>query len=160
MASPEPTTITGQASSKTAIATGGGPKAAATTTATATAGGGRSLDLHSLTQNSNVAPAAEDPGDGPKAPGQCFSQGQVQSVIALHQVAIRRSCWERDPTTKPTVNVSVSMTIGADGSPQGVAASGDEGSVAKCIENDVRGWHFPSMGCSQKTGFSFKFVRQ
>jgi predicted Zn finger-like uncharacterized protein len=159
-ASPEPTTSTTQAGPKTPIAGGGGPKAIATAAATASAAGGRSLDLHSLTQNSNVAPAAEDLGDGPKAPGQCFSQGQVQSVIALHQVAIRRSCWERDPTTKPTVNVSVSMTIGTDGSPQGVAASGDEGSVAKCIENDVRGWHFPAMGCSQKTGFSFKFVRQ
>ena len=52
------------------------------------------------------------------------------------------------------------MTVGADGSAQGVSASGDEPSVAKCIENDVRGWHFPAMGCSQKTGFPFKFVRQ
>ncbi len=135
---------------------GGGPKvAAATPTST-----GRSLDLHSLAQNSNVGPG-EDPGsEGPKAPGQCFSQGQVQQVIGLHQLAIRRACWERDPTTKPSVNVAVSMTIGTDGIPQGVSASGDEASVAKCIENDVRGWHFPAMGCSQKTGFSFKFVRQ
>jgi hypothetical protein len=121
---------------------------------------GRSLDLHSLAQNSNVGPG-EDPGsEGPKAPGQCFSSGQVQQVIGMHQLAIRRACWERDPTTKPTVNVTVSMTIGSDGTPQGVSASGDEASVAKCIENDVRGWHFPAMGCSQKTGFSFKFVRQ
>ena len=84
----------------------------------------------------------------------------MQNVIGLHQVSIRRACWERDPTTKPSVNVAVSMTIGPDGAPQGVSASGDEASVAKCIENDVRGWHFPAMGCSQKTGFSFKFVRQ
>jgi hypothetical protein len=129
--------------------------------ASTAAAGGRSLDLHSLTQNSSVAPTSDDPGtDGPKAPGQCFSQGQVQQVIGLHQLAIRRSCWERDPTTKPTVNIGVSLTIGPDGSAQNVSASGDEQSVARCIENDVRGWHFPAMGCSQKTGFSFKFVRQ
>jgi predicted Zn finger-like uncharacterized protein len=140
------------------VVTGGGPKVAAGGSAPTSTG--RSLDLHSLAQNSNVGPG-EDPGsEGPKAPGQCFSSGQVQQVIGLHQLAIRRACWERDPTTKPSVNVGVSMTIGSDGIPQGVSASGDEASVAKCIENDVRGWHFPAMGCSQKTGFSFKFVRQ
>jgi predicted Zn finger-like uncharacterized protein len=144
---------------KAPTGSGGGAKVASA--AAAPANTGRSLDLHSLAQNSNYAPGAEDPGsEGPKAPGQCFSSGQVQNVIGLHQVSIRRACWERDPTTKPSVNVAVSMTIGPDGSPQGVSASGDEASVAKCIENDVRGWHFPAMGCSQKTGFSFKFVRQ
>jgi predicted Zn finger-like uncharacterized protein len=120
---------------------------------------GRSLDLHSLA-GSNVAPGEEPGGDAPAAAGQCLSGGQVQQVIQNHQLAIRRSCWERNPTVKPTVNVSVSMTVGADGSAQGVSASGDEISVAKCIENDVRGWRFPAMGCSQRTGFSFKFVRQ
>ncbi len=138
------------------VAMGGAPHAS-----TAPANPGRSLDLHSLT-GSNVAPG-EDPGgggDAPAAAGQCLSGGQVQQVIGLHQLAIRRTCWERNPTVKPTVNVSVSLTVGPDGSAQGVSTSGDELSVAKCIENDVRGWHFPAMGCSQKTGFSFKFVRQ
>jgi hypothetical protein len=84
----------------------------------------------------------------------------VQNVIGLHQVGIRRSCWERSPTTKPSVNVSVALTVGPDGSAQNVTATGDEPSVAKCIENDVRNWRFPAMNCSQKTGFSFKFVKQ
>ncbi len=154
----EPAASAAPAATKTAVASAGGPKPS--NGAASPASTGRSLDLHSLAQNSNVGPG-EDPGsEGPKAPGQCFSSGQVQQVIGLHQLAIRRACWERDPTTKASVNVSVSMTIGADGSPQGVSASGDEASVAKCIENDVRNWHFPAMGCSQKTGFSFKFVRQ
>jgi predicted Zn finger-like uncharacterized protein len=137
------------------VAMGGAPHAAA-----GPATPGRSLDLHSLT-GGNIAPG-EDPGGGqaPAAAGQCLSGGQVQQVIGLHQLAIRRSCWERNPTVKPTVNVSVSLTVGPDGSAQSVSTSGDEISVAKCIENDVRGWHFPAMGCSQKTGFSFKFVRQ
>ncbi len=121
---------------------------------------GRSLDLHSLS-GTNVAPVGDEPaGESPAAAGQCLSGGQVQQVIQMHQLAIRRTCWERNPTAKPTVNVSVNMTVGGDGSAQSVSASGDEPSVAKCIENDVRNWHFPAMGCSQKTGFSFKFVRQ
>lgn len=134
------------------------PGVAAPTTPTST---GKSLDLHGLTQGAaNVTPTDEPGGQAPRAPGQCFSEGQVQQVIGLHQVAIRRSCWERNPTNKPTVNVSVSLTIGPDGSPQGVTASGDDPSVATCIASDVRGWRFPAMGCSQKTAFSFKFVRQ
>jgi predicted Zn finger-like uncharacterized protein len=138
------------------MAMGGGSHAAAAPTAP-----GRSLDLHSITSGTSVAPS-EDPGgnDAPAAPGQCLSGGQVQQVIGLHQLAIRRTCWERNPTVKPTVNVAVALTVGPDGSAQNVSTSGDEASVAKCIENDVRSWHFPAMGCSQKTGFSFKFVRQ
>jgi predicted Zn finger-like uncharacterized protein len=146
-----------------ATTTGHAPIAAGTPhpAAAAAAAPGRSLDLHALTQGTSVAPTDEPGGgDAPAAAGQCLSGGQVQQVIQLHQLAIRRSCWERNPTTKPTVNVSVSMTVASDGSAQGVSASGDELSVAKCIENDVRTWHFPAMGCSQKTSFAFKFVRQ
>jgi len=147
------TTIVGKQPSPTA-----GSKVVATA---APQSPGRALDLHALAQNApTIAPVDELGGDAPKAAGQCFSEGQVQQVIGLHQVAIRRACWERNPTAKLTVNVSVSMTIGSDGSAQSVAANGDEPSVAKCIENDVRGWRFPAMGCSQKTNFSLKFVRQ
>ena len=39
----------------------------------------------------------------------------------LHQLGIRRACWERNPTAKPTVNVSVSLTVGPDGSAQSVS---------------------------------------
>jgi hypothetical protein len=141
------------------IAMGGPPKPGASSTApapTATAKG--PLDLGGL---GGASPRpGDDPGAAPPAPGQCFSSGQVSSVIGLHQPGIRRSCWERNPTTKPTVNVNVSLTIGPDGSPQSVNASADELTVAKCVENDVRTWHFPAMGCSQQTSFSFHFVRQ
>ncbi len=75
-------------------------------------------------------------------------------------MGIRRTCWERNTSTKNAVNVSVSLTIGPDGTPQGTTATGDDPAVAKCIENDVRGWHFPAMGCSQKIAVPFKFVRQ
>jgi predicted Zn finger-like uncharacterized protein len=133
---------------------GGSDKPGATST-----GAKGPLDLSGLT-GQNVAPTPDMGGDTPKAPGQCLSEGQVSSVINAHRVAVNRTCWERNPTQKPAVNVGVTLTIGADGSAQGVSASGDEPSVAKCIENDVRNWRFPAMGCSQKTSFSFKLVRQ
>ncbi len=147
------------APTKGPVAMGGPPKPGATSNAGANPGHGP-LDLHGLTGNT-VTPTDDQGGDnGSKAPGQCFSSGQVTQVIGLHQPGIRRACWERNPTTKPTVNVSVSLTIGPDGSPQSVSANADESSVAKCVENDVRSWRFPAMGCSQQTSFSFHFVRQ
>lgn len=134
----------------------GGSVARAAPAPTAT---GRSLDLHGLGGN-GVALADDPSGDGPKAAGQCLSEGQVQRVVQLHMVAVRRACWERSQTTKASVNVNVALTVGADGSAQAVTASGDDPSVAKCIENDVRGWHFPAMGCTQKTSIPFKFLLQ
>jgi predicted Zn finger-like uncharacterized protein len=136
-----------------------GSNRAAASGGAAPASTGRSLDLHGLS-GSAIAPTDEMGSDGPKAAGQCFSEGQVSQVIGQHQVAIRRACWERNTSAKSSVNVSVSLTIGADGTAQGVSASGDDPSVAHCIENDVRNWHFPNMGCSQKIAVPFKFVRQ
>jgi predicted Zn finger-like uncharacterized protein len=119
------------------------------------------LDLGGL-RTGAVAPT-DDPGSGSEAPhaaGQCITGSQVQQVIGLHRVGLQRSCWERSASQKPSANVTVSLTIGADGTAQGVSASGDDMTVAKCIESDVRGWHFPAMGCSQPTSIPFHFVRQ
>lgn len=154
-----PDTTATAAPTKGPIAMGSPPKPGSAGSNAGASPGHGPLDLHGLTGNS-VTPTEEPGESGPKAPGQCFSSGQVTQVIGLHQPGIRRACWERNPTTKPTVNVSVSLTIGPDGSPQAVSANADESSVAKCVENDVRSWRFPAMGCSQQTSFSFHFVRQ
>jgi hypothetical protein len=137
----------------------GGARSAIAAPAATPSNTGRSLDLHGLSGNT-VTPTEEMGSEGPKAAGQCFTEGQVAQVIGQHQVAIRRACWERNSSSKSSVNVSVSLTIGPDGSAQGVSASGDDPAVAHCIENDVRNWRFPNMGCSQKIAVPFKFVRQ
>lgn len=122
---------------------------------------GRPLDLHSLTANTSIAPTDEPgAGDNASTSGQCISQAQILQVYGQHQVGVRRMCWDRNQNTRPTVSVSVSMTIATDGSAQSVVATGDDLAVAKCIENDVRGWHFQPMGCSQRVNIPFKFVRQ
>jgi predicted Zn finger-like uncharacterized protein len=127
---------------------------------TASGSNGRTLDLHGIGGGPTITPT-DDPGsDGPKAAGSCISEGQIRQVIQLHQIAIQRTCWERNASTKIAVNVSVTATIAPDGTTQGATATGDDPAVAKCIENDVRGWHFPAMGCSQKIAVPFKFVRQ
>ncbi|MGA2450947.1 MAG: GYF domain-containing protein [Polyangiaceae bacterium] len=133
------------------------PSPAATAAASASS---RPLDTHSFVPPSFGAIPTDDTTESPKAPGQCQSEGQVQQVIAQHQTAIRRTCWERNQSDKPAASVAVALTIGPDGSPQGVSVTGDDPTVAKCIEGDLHSWHFPAMGCAQKTAFSLKFVRQ
>jgi len=158
---PEPATPTASPAAKAPAA----PRATATAAPSPNAAAsnpGRSLDLHSLAQSAPaITPTDEPSGDAPKgSSGQSLTEGQVQQVIAAHRTAIGRVCWERNPTSKNAVNVSVLLTVGGDGSAQNVSATGDEGSVAKCIENDVRTWRFPATGSSQRTNFSLKFVRQ
>ena len=155
--SPTPT------ASKGVVAMAAGPRstasAAAAPTATST---GRGLDLHGLSPGTNVVPT-DDPGSGgdaPKAAGQGVSGAQVSQVVGLHQVALRRTCWERNPSQKTAVNVSVTFTVAGDGTVQGVSASGDEPSIAQCIANDIRGWHFPATGTAQPVNVPFHFVKQ
>jgi hypothetical protein len=156
-ATTEPTSSAAVAANASGPRAGGGGGAGSHASAAAPAPT-KQLNLGGIGRS---GPAPEDFGnEGPAAPGQCLSSGQVQNVIGLHQVGIRRTCWDRNPTNKPSVKVNVSLTVGPDGSAQNVSATGDEPSVAKCIENDVQNWHFPAMNCSQKTGFSFNFVKQ
>jgi predicted Zn finger-like uncharacterized protein len=155
---PDPGTTPSTASGPRAVAMAATPKA--TTSATAPAAHGP-LDLHGLT-GTTIAPV-DDPGggsDAPKAPGQCLSEGQIRQVIGLHSVGLRRTCWERTSGQKTSANVTVTFTVGGDGSAQGVSASGDDAAVASCIASDVRGWHFPAMGCTQGASIPFHFVRQ
>jgi hypothetical protein len=160
--SPTSTGSAAAATTRTAVAMASPAKTAspgAATTAAAPAHG--PLNLQGLT-GTTIAPT-EDPGgsnDAPKAPGQCLSEGQVSQVIGMHSVGLRRACWERSTSQKQTANITVSLTIGGDGAAQGVSASGDDAAVASCIANDVRNWHFPAMGCSQRTAIPFHFVRQ
>lgn len=136
----------------------GGPAPSATATAAAHG----PLDLQGL--GSGGPRPTDDPGggggSGGPAPGSGITSGQVQQVIGLHQPGVKRACWERNPTTKAAVNVSVSLTVNGDGTTSNVSATSDEPSVAKCVENDVRTWHFPAMGAAQPTAFSFHFIRQ
>jgi len=133
------------------------PVAAVTATATAQP---RPIDTHLAQTQSLGAIPTDNASESMAPPSQCQSEGQVQQVIGLHQPAMRRTCWERSAGDKLAASVSVALTIGPDGSSQGVSVTGDDPSLAKCIENDVRSWHFAPMGCAQKTAFSLKFVRQ
>ena len=109
-----------------------------------------------------VAPT-DDPGggDAPKAPGQCFSEGQVHAGHRPAPVGHPpRVLGAQHPTTKPTVNVIVSLTIGADGSGAGRLGVGRR-ALRRQVHRERRAQlALPAMGCSQQTSFPFHFVRQ
>jgi hypothetical protein len=158
-ASPPPT---GSATTKGPLAmapTTKGTTTAPTASATTTGTGGQKLDLGGLKGLSGV-PTENTAGGNNAAAGQCLSEGQVRSVIASREYAIRKVCWLNSPSTRPSANISVFVSIGPNGNVESVSATGDDPVVAKCVESNVRSWSFPAGGCTQKTGFSFKFLRQ
>jgi serine/threonine protein kinase len=99
----------------------------------------------------------DDAGTAPKEVAPCVSDEQVQKVVRFHLIHLNRSCFERVEPSKASVNINAMVTIGADGVPQTVTASGDDPSVAQCVEGHVRLWHFPAAGCTQKTAIPFRF---
>ena len=70
----------------------------------------------------------------------------VQRVVATNRAAIKRACWERAELGRmPThVGVTVTLTIGTDGSVTQSASEGDDHAIANCIEMQARRWRFPS----------------
>jgi hypothetical protein len=137
--------------------TTGKPNPLATATSTSR---GPGVDLSGLTgQRSDPSPT-DNGGASAAAPGQCLSEGQVQSVISQHYAGIKRACWERSGSTKSAANISVSLTVSPGGDATGVSASGDDPVIANCIANDVRSWHFAGGGCAQRVNIPFHFVRQ
>jgi hypothetical protein len=123
-------------------------------------GGGTDANAPIRPPPSQEPPAPKASSKGSAAPGQCLSAEQVQSVVTTHQVAMQRVCWEWRPTAHTTASVTLMFTVGPDGSPVSVSATGDDDVVASCIQNDVQQWRFPAMGCSQSISVPFQFSRQ
>ncbi len=93
------------------------------------------------------------------AGGGSMTEAQITSVVMLHQAGVKRTCWERSSGTTASANVSVQIAVGPLGVVQSAQATGNDPVVAHCIENEVRGWKFPS-GSSLPIVIPFHFVRQ
>jgi hypothetical protein len=140
------------------LATGPAPKGTAAAAGTASAAG--ALDLGGLGEGrTQIAEDPNNPANAPRPAGQCLSEAQVMNVINIHQAGVRRVCWDQSPSTKSSVNISVSLTIGGGGGVEAASAGGDDNSVASCVAQQVRRWSFPAMGCQQKTAFGYHFIR-
>jgi predicted Zn finger-like uncharacterized protein len=157
-ASGEPAPIASAPTAKVATGgapkTGGGPVAAA---APPKAGGIDLGGLGPIAGGPNVGAA----GAGPGAGGGGLDSSSVERVVASHRSGVKRTCWERGGADqKSSVNVTVSAQVGPAGNVVGTSSSGDDPQVAKCIENQVKGWMFSAPGATTTVNIPFKFVRQ
>ena len=145
-----------------AVALGGPgqrPAVASSTPSSASAASASGMDLSGLGgSQTTLNPDGTGPGAA-KPAGQCYSDGQLMGAVNTHQAGIRRVCWERTPSTRSVANISVNISIGPAGNVESAGAGGDDSIVAGCVQQQVRTWTFPAMGCSQKASFGYKFIR-
>jgi hypothetical protein len=118
-----------------------------------------SLDAGSPTPapTTTHATAALEAGSPPKEAAPCLSEEEVQKVMRPHLTRLNRMCFARNETDRSSVNVNATLTIGVDGVPQTVTASGDDTAVSQCVETHLRGWRFPAAGCTEKISIPFRF---
>jgi hypothetical protein len=96
----------------------------------------------------------------PPAPGGVFDASTVVSVMQTHLPALRKTCWDKDPSGAPaTASVQLTVTVAADGHVQNTSAMGDE-PVGSCIAQDVKTWIFPAPGAVTTVNIPFRFVKR
>lgn len=141
----------------------GGAIAAAGPRPSATASSGGAADLKGLglglggTGPSGPAGSAAAGGSGP---GGSLSEADVQRTVSSYTPGVKRKCWDTAPPGTTSVNVMANITVGGDGSVQGVSANGSDSTVANCIQTQIRNWRFPATGGKSSVNVPFKFVRQ
>ncbi|MFO0679341.1 MAG: GYF domain-containing protein [Polyangiaceae bacterium] len=125
----------------------------------ATSGGKPVVDLGGLL--GGVAPTTGGPGAGPSGGGGSLTEDQINSVVSARRIAVKRQCWEKSDTQTSSVSVTATVTVGPQGQVQNVTSSGNEPTIGRCIETDIKkNWKFPPTGGVSTVAIPFKFVRQ
>ena len=106
---------------------------------------------------------ADPLSEAPPTGATVLDSQAVQRVVAAHRAGIKRTCWERRPSGDnmvTQVNVTVTLTVGTDGTVTQSAAQGDNPVIAKCIESQARSWSFPRPPSPTTVNIPFKFVQE
>lgn len=117
------------------------------------------VDLSGLSGPSAMKVPTDPSGAGPSAGGG-FDQGAIERVVNSRKAGVKRTCLDRSAGTSSSTKVTATITIAPNGSVQNVSTAGDEPVVAKCIEQQLRGWSFPAPGETKVVQIPFVFVRQ
>jgi serine/threonine protein kinase len=112
-------------------------------------------DLSSLT-----GPSIPKPTDSGPSAGGTFDAGAIERVVNSRKAGVKRTCLDRGGSAGGSTKVTASLTIAPNGSVQNVSTAGNDPSVAKCIEQQLRGWSFPPPGDVKQVQIPFVFVRQ
>ncbi len=97
---------------------------------------------------------------GGSGSGGSLSGDDIQRVVSARASGVKRTCWERSGGQQTDVSVKVHLTIAGNGSVSRASASGNDPTIAKCIENSVAKWTFPATGGSTEVDIPFHFLRQ
>ncbi|MEO6574710.1 MAG: AgmX/PglI C-terminal domain-containing protein, partial [Polyangiaceae bacterium] len=103
-------------------------------------------------------PKSNEPG--PSVGAGTFDQAAIERVVNSRKAGVKRTCLERSSSAASTTKVNAAITIAPNGSVQNVTTTGDDPVVAKCIEQQLRGWSFPAPGEVSTVQIPFVFVRQ
>jgi serine/threonine protein kinase len=106
-------------------------------------------------------PSLPKPSEGGPSPsGGTFDQSSIERVVNSRKTGVKRTCLERSTSTASSTKVTATITIAPNGSVQSVSSAGDDPVMARCIEQQLRGWSFPAPGEVKQVQIPFVFVRQ
>jgi hypothetical protein len=86
-----------------------------------------------------------------------LSQADIQRVVQQGAGSLKQTCWRPDGGGLD-VRVLVHMVIAPTGRVQSTSSSGNDASVAKCVESVIDTWTFPSSSGSTSVDIPFHFV--
>jgi len=90
--------------------------------------------------------------------GSSLSTSDIQHVVQQNSRAVKDACWGPDGGASD-VRVTVEMNIAASGKVRSAFAAGNDRSVSRCIESQVKTWVFPASNGETKVNIPFHFVR-
>jgi len=118
------------------------------------------IDLSGVSGPTTAKLPSDPSGPGPSGGGGAFDQGAIERVVNSRKAGVKRTCLDRGSSSASSTKVTATITIGPSGAVQNVTASGNEPTVAKCIEQQLRSWSFPAPGEVKQVQIPFVFVRQ
>ena len=90
----------------------------------------------------------------------------IARVAAAHRPAVKLACWDRyEPGIGHGVQASVTVmaTVGTDGLVESASSTGTDPKLARCVEDQVRTWRFPTPdhgGNAVSVSIPFELIRK
>lgn len=98
------------------------------------------------------------PGSGVQKP-QKLGQGEIMSVVANHRSALRGCATSYKEQGGGSGSVVMSWVIEPDGRTSTIKAAkgGEHAGMVRCLEEQIRGWKFPSYSGPKMEPIEFPF---
>lgn len=85
--------------------------------------------------------------EDPRGASPTLDAASIARVAAAHRPAVKQACW--DPYQPGaahglTASVTVVATVGPDGLVESSSSTGSDTKLARCVEDQVRTWRFPT----------------